>query len=48
MLNDDISLNFSLYKYDMTYTVQFLLLIYLVTWRRSSKRAETCRQPNEL
>jgi len=30
----------------MTYTVQFLLLIYPVTWRWPSRRAETCRQPN--
>jgi len=46
MLNDDeISLNLRLYF--MSYTVLFLLLIYLVTWRWPSRRAETCSQPND-
>jgi len=30
----------------MTYAVKFLLFLYILTWRWSSKRAETCRRPN--
>jgi len=47
MSNDnEISLKFRSYTifYDSHCIV--LLLIYLVTWRWSSTRAETCRQPN--